>query len=234
MRTLILFFLLSLGLLADSQKMPEVKQIDATRYQLGAIEINSKKRTVTFPAKVEQNEVLLEYLVVTPQGKVHESLFITEIDPLELNIAMKLLGFQESKELIQVLDENYESTGVYFKAKDALVKQLSRLSITVQWDIDGKQVSYHPHQLIHVESTGSNMPEAPWIYSGSELNKGKLQAAITGDIIAIFTDRTALINYSGEGREDDTIWLPNKKIIPPLGTPVTITLTQTNKPKQQP
>lgn len=234
MRTFTIFLLLSLGLLADSQKVPEVKQIDAVRFQLGSIEINSEKRTITFPAKVEQNEVLLEYLLVTPQGKVHESLFSTSINPLELNIAMKLLGYQESKELIPILDKNYESTGVYFKAEDALATQLSRLSISVQWETGGKQVRYHPNQLIHIESTGASMPDAPWIYSGSELNKGKLQAAISGDIIAIFTDRTALINYSGEGREDDTIWLPNKKLIPPLGTPVIVTLTQTNQPKQQP
>ncbi|MFC5049710.1 YdjY domain-containing protein [Rubritalea spongiae] len=230
MRTVFFFTLLNLGLFADVQKVPEVVQIDETRYRLGAIEIDSAKRTITFPAEVEQTEVLVEYLLVTAQGKVHESVFITEVDALELNIAMKLLGYKESKELIQILDENHEATGVYFKAKDEQTKRLSRLSISVYWELDGKQYHYHPHQLINVESTASHMPNAPWIYSGSMLNKGKLQASLTGDIIAVYTDRTALINYSGEGREDDTIWLPNKKLLPPLSTPVTITLTQTNKP----
>lgn len=235
MRTLLFFLLLIHScVLAEPTPLPEVKKISETFYQLGEVEIDSEKRTITFPATVEQNEVLVEYLLVTEKGKVHESVFKTQIDPLQLNIAMKLLGYQESKELIQVLDENYEPTGHYFKANSEQQRSLSRLSILVHWSSEGKLHSYHPYQLIDVESTGSHMPQSPWIYSGSLLNKGQLQAAITGDIIAIYTDRTSLINYSGEGREDDTIWLPNKKLLPPIGTAVTITLTQTNKPAQQP
>jgi hypothetical protein len=229
MRSLILILLLPAVVIAESAKSPAVKQISPTEFQLGKIVIDSDERTISFPAFVEQNEVLLEYLLVSTHGKVHESIFLTEIQALELNIAMKLLGYQASRELIPVLDENYEPTGAYYKASEDQ-KKYSQLSISVSWKKGDKLETYAPHEFITVESTQANMPKSPWIYSGSELIEGKFQASATGDIIAIFTDRLALINYSGEGREDDTIWLPNKQILPPLGTPVTITLTQTNKP----
>lgn len=216
--------------MASPPAMPAVEQLSDTRYRLGNLEIDSAKRTISFPAKVEQNEVLVEYLLVAAHGKVHESVFLADISASALNIAMKLLHFQESKELIQILDENHASTGEYFTVQDQQRRRMARLGITVDWQDGDTLQSYHPYQLINVESTNSLMPQAPWIYSGSELNKGKLQADNTGDIIAIFTDRSALINYSGEGREDDTIWLPNKQLLPAIGTAVTITLTQTNKP----
>ena len=230
MRALFIMVSLSISALAEPSKMPKVEQINESQFRLGKILIDSKKRTITLPAFVEQNEVLVEYLLVSTQGKVHESVFLTEISPLELNVALKLLGFQESKELIPVLNENYEPTGAYFKSTEKQ-KKSARLSIAVSWEQDSTLVTKAPHELINVESTNTNMPQAPWVYSGSELVDGKFQASATGDIIAIYTDRLALINYSGEGREDDTIWLPKKEHLPPLGTPVTITLTQTNKPK---
>lgn len=227
MRTFFVILSLCMTAIAEPVSMPKVEQISETQYQLGKLRIDSAERTITIPAFVEQNEVLLEYLLVSTQGKVHESAFLTEVTPLELNVAMKLLGYIESKELIPVLNENYEPTGAYHQSTEKQKKH-SRLNISMSWQDGENTVTKSPFELISVESTQADMPVAPWVYSGSELVDGKFQASNTGDIIAIFTDRLALINYSGEGREDDTIWLPKKDVLPPLGTPVTITLTQTN------
>ena len=37
--------------------------------------LDKNAATVTFPAKVNMNDGLLEYLMVSPEGPVHESLF---------------------------------------------------------------------------------------------------------------------------------------------------------------
>ena len=144
---------------------------------------------------------------------------------------MKLLGYKESKELLKILHENFTPTRNYHTATEQQKKN-SRFTITASWNVDGKEMSYDVTQLLKNSNTQHAMPDAPWIYSGSHMNKGNYQPDLSGDIIAIFTDRTSIANYSGEGRNDDTLWLPNQSVLPPLGTAVMLTFTQTN-PKNQ-
>ena len=75
------------------------------------------------------------------------------------------------------------------------------------------------------------MEAGSWVYGGSFMNNGQYVADLHKDLFAIFTDRAALGNYAGEGREDDTLWFPNQENMPAKGTPVTISLTQPKKAK---
>ncbi len=79
----------------------EVKRpvkVEGDEYRFGDIFFNKKSRAIRFPAEVIQNEVVLEYgLVHAIMGKVHESLLATEINPIDLQIVMKLLRYEESK-----------------------------------------------------------------------------------------------------------------------------------------
>ena len=225
---LITFLLLSSMLFAESVKTPKVEQLSDTCYKLGEILIDSATRCIQLPAFVEQNEVLVEYLLVSTHGKVHESVFLTRVNPLELNIALKLIGLKESKELLQILDKNYQPTGKYYQAT-APQKQHSRLTITASWESQGKTVTYPVHRLINHASRKQTMAEASWIYSGSILEDENFLASSRGDMIAIYTDPIALINYAGDGRNDDMVWTPNKAKLPPLGSPVTLTLTKVKR-----
>ncbi|MEO1856454.1 MAG: YdjY domain-containing protein [Rubritalea sp.] len=213
-------------------KKPEVKKIGERTYQLGKITFDSSKGEISFPATLEHNEVLIEYLLTAPEGKIHETLFITEISPFNLNVAMKLLGYKESKELLKILDENHTPTDKYHSATE-IQKKKSRFTITASWKVDGKKVSHDVTQLLENAKTQQPMPDSPWIYSGSYMINGNYKPDISGDIIAVFTDRSSIACYSGEGRYDDTLWMPKQSVLPPLGTAVTLTFTQTNPNNQK-
>ena len=216
---------------AKAHKKPEIKKIGESCYKLGKITFDSSKGEVSFPAALEQNEVLIEYLLTSPKGKIHETLFITDISSYNLNVAMKLLGYKESKELLKILNKNYTPTRNYHTATEQQKKN-SRFTITASWNADGKDVSHDVTHLLKNSNTQGPMPDSPWIYSGSYMNKGNYQPDLSGDIIAVFTDRSSIASYSGEGRNDDSLWLPNQSLLPPLGTAVILTFTQTH-PKNQ-
>lgn len=219
------------GVNAEASKKPEIKKVGKSTYKIGTITFDRANGEIHFPATLEQNEVLIEYLLTKTEGKIHEALFITEISPFNLNVAMKLLGYKESKELLQILDENYAATGQFHKSTEEQSKK-SRFSIKASWKADGKEVSHDVTQLLQNTKTHGPMPDSPWIYSGSYMTNGNYQPDITGDIIAVFTDPSSIANYSGKGRDEDTLWLPKQSLLPPLGTAVTITFKQTN-PKNQ-
>ena len=61
-------------------------------FSIGAVRLDKNVGTVTFPAKVNMNDGLLEYLLVSPQGPVHESLLACDAAPQEVHMAMLLLG----------------------------------------------------------------------------------------------------------------------------------------------
>ena len=75
------------------------------------------------------------------------------------------------------------------------------------------------------------MPPGPWVYGGSDIHDGKFIAETTGDVIAIYLAMSALVNYPGEDRSDDTVWIPFTNRVPPEGTKVTVIIAPHRKPQ---
>lgn len=210
-------------------KKPDLKKINETTYQLGKITIDKKKRNISFPATIEITENLIEYLLVNPQGKVHESLFITDASPTNLNIAFKLLGFQENKSLFRAFVNGMPTDK--FEENDEEKTAKSYFKIDVNWtDPESKKlVSHNINTLLINEQTKSPLGTAKdvgkWTYGGSFISEGQFVAELNRDIIAVFTDRGAVANYAGTGRDDDTLWFPVTKELPSFGTKVTLVIT---------
>lgn len=234
MKLILLFALLStLQLLAQqpeppvvapASKQPDIKKIDDHTYKISNITINSKERSISFPAIVEQDQVLLEFLISNNKGKIHEALFTADVVAQNLIVAFKLLNYKESMELLRILDKDMRATDKYHEVAEE-VKSQARFTVNVSWEENGKKISSPVFDLIHHIETNEVMPPAPFIYHGSYLLNGELKADITGDIIATFVTEGSLANYSGKKREDDMYWTANAAKLPPIGTPVTITFT---------
>jgi len=211
------------------KEQAKIKKIDATTYQLGEITIDTKQRTMSFSATTEITENLLEYILVNPEGKVHESLFITKASPTNLNVAFKLLGYQENKSLFREFVDGLP-TESFQEASDEQKKQ-SFFKINVSWT-DPETKKKHTHninELVINNQTdtplGTAESKGKWSYGGSFIYNGKYVAELNRDIIAVFTDRGAVANFTGKGREDDTLWYPHKEKTPAYGTQVTLTIT---------
>ena len=209
----------------EKKTAPSIVKISKDVYKLNDITINKKTREIKITALAEVTaEMLVEYLLVNPDGKIHESLFITDTLPSHLNIAFKLLGFKESKHLLHPVNKNYQPQPGYEKSTPEQKKK-SKFNITINWDDNGKTKSFPIHKLIKNASSLKPLPSGPWVYHGSFMHQGKFAADLNHDLFALLTDRGALGNYAGPGREDDTLWLPQEKNMPAKGTKVTITFS---------
>ncbi len=244
------FFALSVASAQEDEKEPNtttksaptIKQISENEYQIGKITLDKSKRELRFGAGVNMIEGLIEYfLVTTKSDKVHETLFLTDISPLNLNIAMKLLGIKESKELFEIIDEKtWQPTGKFPQVSPE-IRAASLVDITITWSEDDKNISLPIHELIHhidwpeeadtpspgqeiqtTELSLSLMEEGPWLSTGSYLHEGLFKAEVDGMIFAIYSAEQAIVNFPGKDRHLGDVWIPNKKTVPALGTAVQI------------
>ncbi len=211
------------------QQPKSLEKINESTYKLGEITMDTKLRTISFHATSEITDKLIEYVLVNPEGKIHEALFITKARPINLNIAFKLLGYKQNKSLFREFINDLP-TERYQTATDQ-EKAHSYFTISINWtDTETKKrYKYNINELIQNTRTEKTLDQAKnkniWSYGGSFMHQGKFAAELNHDIIAIFTDRTSLANYAGKGKEDDTLWFPVTHKMPAYGTTVNIVLT---------
>jgi hypothetical protein len=204
-----------------AETKPVIEKIDESRFRIGKVIIDKKTREIRFPAKVNMTEGLLEYLVVHQNGKIHESLFFTDVSPTHINLGFTLLRYQASRELYALINEKGMQDVRYPVVSDE-VKAAARVIISAEWEQDGKTRKIPVNDMIQHAVKTTSMPPGPWVYGASEFYDGQYVPETTGDIAAIFVARSSMINYPGEDNYDDTVWEAFTKRIPPEGTNVTI------------
>ncbi len=194
--------------------LPLHAQTDAVDYN--GIRIDKASRSVTFPAEINLTSGLLEYFLVNKKGKTHESLLSTAIEPYDLQVAMLLLGIKPAASANS--QPPGEITREYLSTAPELAGE--KISITLTWP--GHRAP--AESLIWNLDKNAVMSPGPWIYNGSEMYGGKFLAQIDGSMTALVRDSGALINNPRPGNDDDQIWEPYTKDVPPKGTAVDVTL----------
>lgn len=217
---------------AVGEHQPDVKKLDDDRWQVGEVIFNRKTREIRFPAAVNMaSGELLEFALVHANGKVHESLLVTNVSPTHLNVAFKLLRYEGSPEFYAAYEEDGSITNRYPVVKEE-VKNAARIDMSVEYQDQGKPRTAKINEWISNATTGQAMPADPWVYGGSMFYDNKFQAEATGDIAAIFLSNSSLINYSGKDNNSDEVWLPFPKRVPPEGTKVTVIISPYKKPAE--
>jgi hypothetical protein len=187
-----------------------LRRIQDNLYRIADITVDTKQRTVTFPAKVNLTQGILEVLICTEYGKTHESLLVTNVDPLQLNVAFLLLGL-EGGNAVKYQGDPTKPVGspveIWLKVKKGDKEQLIR---TEDW----------------VYNTHKNRPmlHTQWIYVGSVLTRDGFMAQREGQIATTFHDPFALIDNPLPGGGDDTVYVVHTKEVPPSGTLVTVVI----------
>ena len=80
----------------EPPKKPDIKEIKPGVFQVGTVRLEKAKREIVMPVSINLNEGPMEYLVVTGQGKTHESLLVTSAEPFHIQVAMLLLNCKGS------------------------------------------------------------------------------------------------------------------------------------------
>lgn len=201
------------------KKLSAVEKISPGTFRIGDIQINKSKKSVSFPVTVNMDKGLLEYLLVQGAGKTHESLFRTKVQPYDLQIAFLLLGFEGA-------DTPLSSQGDPAKPKGEPVE----LTITYK-KADGTSVTVMPEEWITktVDGKPRGVSAMDWVFTGSMVAEGQFMSQMSGSIAAIFHDPSAMIDNASPGGESDEVWFVKEGPVPPVGTPVTITIKAKNK-----
>ncbi len=183
---------------------PVIEKLDDTRYRIGKVTFDQKSREIRFPAKVNMTDGLLEFLIVHINGKVHESLLVTEISPLHLKLAFTLLRYSESPELYYIMGEDGLLTD-QFPDVPADIKAGARVIIDVEWK-DGEKLRRLPvtDWIQHAVKTTA-MSQGPWVYGGSHVIDGKYQPETSGDIVAIYLSYNSMVNNPADDNGNDDV-----------------------------
>ena len=200
----------------ELQKSPNLIQSKGPRkFQIGKVTIDSRKRKVSFPAQVNLRDALIEYAVVGKTGKRHESLLMTEADPVHIHLAMLLLGTKTPPRKS--------------KNKDNPLPPGQSIDILISWQQNGKEQTGRLEDWIIVGEDKLPAGKGKWIYNGARIDKGRFTALSEQSIVALILDVHALVNNPRTGNENDEIWFPHEAKIPALNTKVQVTF-QLGKP----
>lgn len=201
----------------ETPQRPSVIALGAGRFRLGSVIFDKSARTITIPAAVNMRKDAVEYVLVTRNGKAHESIFITDVEPRDVHLAALLLGAEASADL---------------GAADAAVKvpKSAALEAWIEWDRNGPPGKLPLHESIALVDPGipgsiQPMSASLWLYNGSRvLPDGGFMASRDGSLISIIRDPDALVNNPGATRDDDDVHIPNAASLPKLQHPVRVVL----------
>jgi hypothetical protein len=196
---------------------PEIVALSSTRSRLGLIEFDHVSREVLIPAQVNMERGILEYVLVSEKGKLHEALLSTAARPFDLNVVLLLLNYQPDSEWWVPPAKPKPLSRVGMKA---------RLEVFVRWRDGeaGDEKTVRLDEWISDLVTDKPAAPTPWIYTGSYFNEDQqFVAEADGSFLALYHDGRSLINNPREGADNDEQWGPASGI-PSKGTPVVVVL----------
>lgn len=211
---------------AETHRDPAVLEISPGIYRLGQMRLDKNTHALSFPATVNMQDGLIEYLLVSPRGSVHESLLSTEAQASDIHFAMLLLGVEAAPASDAPLGSL--QGGGQINADSLRNEKLPRgasIRITIKWREGTQEKTVPIEDWVRNTESQKAMERGPWIYTGSQLVGQTFAAQVTGDLAAVVLNPGALINNPRNGNQSDQIWWVNRAAVPPLGTPVELTIT---------
>lgn len=187
---------------------PEAAKIGEDLYRVGKMKVDLKAGTATCTGKINMRRGIIEYLAVAPGGKRHESLLLVDVRPLHFQVALILLGLEPRGGLTVQGDEKPPKG--------------SPVNLSVSWTRAGKSVRVRAEELVWNIDRKKPLETNAWVFSGSSLNGRGFVADEELSLIATFRDPAAIVNNVLPSGADDTVHKVNERIVPPLGTPVTL------------
>jgi hypothetical protein len=175
---------------------------DSKEPALGKVTVDAKGRAISFPARVNMREGQVEYLLVHDSGKVHESIFRTDVMAAEIHAAALLF-----------------SEGATNSAPKLKVE-----GIDVSWRTGDGKKKFTAAELILDREKKRALRETKWAYRGSRLIDGVFLAQRDGQLIGIMQDRDALVDQDTPEAVNDENWEPMKDLLPAVGAEVTIAI----------
>lgn len=178
---------------------------EAGNYRLDCAVIDPKTRIISFPAKTNIVGDTIEVLISTEQGRTHESLFITELDPFKLHLALILADYRNGAMMA-----------------DADMPQGALFDVMV-CTADGKEVK--ADGWLYCEALQGKKPDGGYAFVGSQFINNSCVASSLGNLVNInSSDSDTIINAVMSSENLYREYKAVKSLVPQRGTAVTIRL----------
>ncbi len=187
---------------ADPQK-PQLLPLGDDRYGLGELEIDLAERWIRVPAEVNMDRGLLEVLVCAPWGKLHEALFVCDIRPYQLQVALLLMGLEMGNDTLLL--------------KGSPPEHFTGDSLRILFE--SAEGTTPVSELIRNVHAKRAMRGNAWRFSGSYFDAdGRFAAEETGSLAATYYDPSAILQNPRENVFDDTFYIVDSTRVPIRGT----------------
>jgi hypothetical protein len=198
---------------AEGDAKPKVVQIETVTLDLG-------KREARFKSEVVLRSGPLELLACKAGTKEHESILATDAEPSHLHAALLALGLTPGRAARWIEDADFVR---------AIPPRGPHLRISLRWqDAQGKAHEADAASWLTVSGEDGTEPPQHWIFIGSRMMPdGEYLADSSGDIITVANFMEAVIDVPFESsRSNEQLeFEANQKVIPPVGTPVTVVVS---------
>ena len=205
----------SAPLVDDSAPAPNpadlIKPVGKDVMMVGAIKVDLARGTAEIPAAFAAPTSPLEYVAVAEQGKAYESLLTVAAAPVELRLALTLLGYE----------------GTPPGADGTVPRATPTDSVEVSLVVDGKPRPLGDFMID--QKTGKAPPEVPWQVVGfadanraSALRSKDYLTLVERDVLAPMRRSVDAGNPYAQGQG----LIANSKTIPVVGTKVTLVIAR--------
>jgi len=203
-----------------------IRKVDDKRIEVGAIRVDTAARRIEVPARINMSKGILEYIAVTANGKLHESVLEMQAVPSHLHMAMLLLDL-EPNEYVSVKPQG---------------RRISKAGARVRMFVERPSTKAGKVERVPVESLLWNRKTkrpgkpAEWAFMGSIFWEASYSADSARSVIGLVPDDTCVIGatedvgnpYRGEGLGFEV----NTRDIPAVGTPVTLVIEPVAAPRK--
>ena len=207
----------------NASDFPEAIDLGEGKYDFGGVIIDRYSSTLDFEALCNQTSGLVEYALVHRNGKVHESLFTTNIPPRWIHACFLLLRTKPFLGMFGNEAASHENT--------SMLRSPHEIRVLVHWESNGTRVVHPLASLVYNQISDRTLDANPFVFTGSRTIEGIYLAQRDGSILAVYHDPDAIINSLDPDSSSDDSWVAMTSMMPPLEHKVRISLQIIRKSK---
>lgn len=186
--------------------------------KIGNIIIHRREKEVSFPAKMcitESGEYGIEVLIALKNGRLHEALLVTDVEPINLQLALFLIGAENGIRL----------------PGSGKIPQGSLMNIDVQPE-NGERVPVE--KWLIDKNTSKELKREGWVFVGSSYVQGmRCLAKDEGNIVNVWSCGNTILDNPADTADIKHDVLVNAGLVPKSGSPVTVYLSFAEKQKAE-
>ncbi len=194
---------------------PRIEKLPDGSSRLGPLRLHPDTRELSFPARIVLDNGVLECIIVTPSGRLHESLLEADVSPLQVQAMLYALDYNNGPRLT-----------------DAAGRRGDLLDILIEWTTPaGKTQRRRVEEWILDQRTSRALEPNGWVFVGSVIREGKFLAELEGNVAICYSVGATVLDTPDPQGTDDTIFVVGSTAdLPGKGASVRVVLAPHKKP----